>query len=293
MDHSSFDKYSFDDSDDRRRHRRDSRSGYRQGSFDDWYGQFSQLRDQWRREKHSIKEELRREAADFRNELRRSAGGRSAGELVGGTIRMIANVIEDAVQSSSNVKRLSEGERLHLEQVRRREDEYYRLTRKIETTERRVEKKRKSAVVMGILAAAFGISSIFDWEIAPLPLIFGGLSVFNLWQSREAQTKLNRLYAERDNFGALPAAPMYSQETEKTILRHAFERNGRVYPEILAINSDLSLTEIEQMLKICVEKHLAAIELDDKGRPYYYFSSLDDSDTASEDPYASLGGTPT
>jgi predicted phage tail protein len=288
MGHSSFDKYSFDDSNDRRNHRKN-----RNGSFDDWYGQFSHLRDQWQREKRSLKEDLRREAADFRNELRRSGGGHSAGQLVGGTIRMIANVIEDAVQSSSNTKRLSEGERLHLEQVRRREDEYYRLTRKIESTERRVEKKRKSSVVMGIIAAAFGISAIFDWEMAPAVLIFGGLSAFNVWQSGEAQRKLNRLYAERDNFGALPAAPSYSQETEKTILRHAFERQGRVYPEILAINSDLSLGEIEQMLKICVEKHLATIELDDKGRTYYYFSSLDNSDASSEDPYANLGGTPT
>jgi len=142
--------------------------------------------------------------------------------------------------------------------------------------------------VFTVLTAVFGIGFLFDSELAVLPLLFGGLAALNFWTTRDVEEKLRRLYGEREALGALPAAPPFPSEVEKTILRHAYERQGRVYPQMLAINSDLSLAEIEHMLNLCVDKRLASIELEEKGRTYYYFSSLDDSD-----PYANLSGTPT
>jgi len=281
-DKSSFDKYSFDSDGSRRR----------SSDFDDWYRQFERLREHWHTDKHRIKrelkEEFKREKEEWKAEFRRATGGKEPKQVMGEAVRALMGIIDDTVAKSASTKRLSEAERMHIEQHRRREEDYYRLSRKIENTERRLEKKRKSFKVFTVLTGAFGVGFLFDSDFAALPLIFGGLAALNFWTTRDVEEKLHRLYSEREAFGALPSAPTFSSEMEKTILRHAYERQGRVYPQMLAINSDLSLAEIEQMLNLCVDKRLASIELDEKGRTYYYFSSLDDSD-----PYANLSGTPT
>jgi hypothetical protein len=312
---SYFDKYSLDD--DKRPSRRQSQS------FDDWYGQFSRIRNEWHTNKDRIKSELREDFADFkrdgeafgknfsksfRDELNRpssgssnsesSSGSRShpritgktAGEVAGSALRTLVSVIDEAVQSSASRKgrSLPEPERMRLEQYRRREEEYRRLTHKIESAEHRVEKKRKSAVTLAIFAAIFGVSwTVSDFGGAFLPVVFAGFAALSFGKSRKWSKNFPRLYAEREAFGGLPAPPAYSNEAEKTILRHAFEHDGRVYPQMLAVQSELSLAEIEAMLKVCVDKRLASIELDEKGRPFYYFASLDESD-----PYASASGTP-
>ncbi len=281
-DKSSFDKYSFDSDGSRRR----------SSDFDDWYRQFERLREHWHTDKHRIKrelkEEFKREKEEWKAEFRRATGGKEPKHVMGEAVRALMSIIDDTVAKSASAKRLSSAEQMRIEQHRRREESYYRLTRSIETTERRLEKKRKSFKVFTVLTAVFGIGFLFDSELAVLPLLFGGLAALNFWTTRDVEEKLRRLYGEREALGALPAAPPFPSEVEKTILRHAYERQGRVYPQMLAINSDLSLAEIEHMLNLCVDKRLASIELDEKGRTYYYFSSLDDSD-----PYANLSGTPT
>jgi hypothetical protein len=285
---SSFDKYSFGD----RERRSGKRSASSFGSFDDWYEQFAALRTQWKTDKQRIKREIKdewqREREEWRKEYRRASGGRPPAQLMGDAVRTLMTIVDDAVNSSRQRKSLSPAEQMRLDQQRRHEEEYYRLMRKIESTERRLEKKRRGFKVHSVLTAVFGLGFVFDSDLAALPVIFGGLAALNLWTTRDIEAKLNRLYVEREQLGALPPARGYSAEMEKTILRHAFEREGKVYPELLVVNSDLTLQEVEYVLKECVDKRLASIELDEKGRTYYYFASFDQSD-----PYANLSGTPT
>ena len=111
---------------------------------------------------------------------------------------------------------------------------------------------------------------------------------------RENRQKFYRLQAEHQEFLALapastpisPSAPANFVMMEKAVLRYAFEHQGKVYPELLVIESDFSLSEVEQFLKHAVEKRLATVEIDANGRAFYYFSSLDNSD-----PYSALNQT--
>jgi hypothetical protein len=161
---------------------------------------------------------------------------------------------------------------------RRRLDAHKKLVRRIERAERKVAGKKKAIVVFGILT----ILSIFSWELAPV-LCFAGLTVYMAYSTHEAQKKLGQLHEEYHLLeqGDFPMA--VTHDIERLIMQHAFKHEGKVYPEMFALESDLSLSQAEQILAVCVKKRLASIELDTDGRTYYYFARLDNSN-----PYASM-----
>lgn len=161
---------------------------------------------------------------------------------------------------------------------RRRLDAHKKLVRRIERAERKVAGKKKAIVVLGILT----ILSVFSWELPPV-LFFAAFTVYMAYSTHEAQKKLGQLHEEYQLLeqGDFPMA--VTHDVERTIMQHAFKHEGKVYPEMFALESDISLSQAEQILAMCVKKRLASIELDIDGRTYYYFAKLDNSN-----PYASL-----
>lgn len=161
---------------------------------------------------------------------------------------------------------------------RRRLDAHKKLVRRIERAERKVAGKKKAIVVFGILT----VLSVFSWELTPV-LFFAALTTYMAYSTHEARKKLSELHEEYQLLeqGDFPMA--VTHDVERTIMQHAFKHEGKVYPEMFALECDVSLSQAEQILAICVKKRLASIELDTDGRTYYYFSRLDNSN-----PYASL-----
>lgn len=267
-------------------------------SFDDWYAQIQQFRERWDNEKESFKEEWSREKQSWSDEWKQNVAharsrNRMKGEATKGFLAEIVTAIVDAVdyakeykQSKPRIAQRPAIERLREEEFRRREEAYRRIVRKMELTERRLERRKRVTTLMGIFTGIWTLGWVFsDNDLGTIALIFGGITAWQIFNVKELQGKLGKLRGEYEQFtlAANTSAAYYPPGGEKTILRHAYERNGRVYPEMLAIESDFSLAEIEQMLNTCVEKHIADIEIDEKGRRYYYFSSLDNSD-----PYENL-----
>ncbi len=260
-------------------------------NFDDWYNQIQQFRDRWSDEKNNLKDEWNREKRTWSDEWKENiahtrARNRRAGTSPQGFLAEIVTSIVDAVGYAKEYKQHQQpaSQRTSIEREReaalqRREEEYRRLVRKMEVAERRIEKKKRSVAVFTIFTGIWSVAWMFaDNGFGAPALIFAGLAAWQFYNVKELEQKFLRLRGEYDQFAQLNTNVSYSPSGEKAILRHAFDHKGRVYPEMLAIESDFSLAEIEQMLAMCVEKRIACIELDDKGRRYYYFSSFDNSD---------------
>ena len=158
-----------------------------------------------------------------------------------------------------------------------KEETYRKMVRRLDLAERQLEKRRRNVVIFGGLSLA----SILTGEVGIIVLafLFTGYKVYAL---TEHKRKIDHLAAECRRYEEMHI-PDDKVQREKEVLRHAYNNNGRVYPERIALESDFSLSEVEHMLAICVDKHIASIELDENGRTYYYFTSLDNSD-----PYADL-----
>lgn len=154
---------------------------------------------------------------------------------------------------------------------RQRLEAHKKLVRTIERTEKKLEGRQKAIVVFGILAVA---SIFLLWEIEPV-LFCTGMAGYMAYSAHQTRRKLNRLTEEfhRLEQGDFPMATGYA--IERAVMQHAYSHAGKVYPELLALEADFSLSQAEQILAACVRRRMATIELDDDGRTYYYFARLD------------------
>lgn len=161
---------------------------------------------------------------------------------------------------------------------RRKLDAHKKLVRRIERAERKVSGKKKAIVVFALLTMV----SVFSWEVPPV-LFFAALTVYMTYSTYEARKKLEQLYEQYEMLeqGDFPMA--VTHDIERAIMQHAFKHEGKVYPEMFALETDVSLSQAEQILALCVKRRLASIELDTDGRTYYYFARLDNFN-----PYSSL-----
>jgi hypothetical protein len=287
---------SFPDNDDKPRSGRtkknDNSNPWDQSAWDaqahNWAGDFVDIRDKWRKR--------RRER--FERDLERGHFYQSkAGGIVGEIVDLVMDAVDSAVESGKTAHIHYQQQRMNAPSAveRYREETYKRLVKKIQQTEKKLDSSKRGVVFFVIMSACFGISMIFgDADLGVPALIFGGCAAMAAYSVRETRQKLFRLQDEHEEFLALaPPVPsaMGHRTTaaanftaiEKTVLRYAFEHQGKVYPELLVIESEFSLAEVEQYLKHASEKRIAAIENDTNGRTFYYFATLDNSD-----PYAGL-----
>lgn len=222
--------------------------------FDDWYMQW--------------KEDVNEKKSSFHS------NAKSGASITGEIIRDVAKTIFNAVDTVIDKQRMPTSDKLRLEAHRR-------IARRVEREENRIEKKRKMIILFSIFTV-LSIASIV--EMPPfLPFVFAAIAVMQYFSLVEAKKKLLKLVDEfqRMQNGETPG---FSNEIiEKTILRHAYQNNGKAYPEIIAVESEASLSEIDRVLKLCAEKRIANVELDSNGRAYYYFPSFD-----NYDPYKNL-----
>ena len=168
------------------------------------------------------------------------------------------------------------------ERFKRHEIERRDTLHRLEKIERKIHKQEKTSVVFGVIAFVCLVTMGMEW------VTFGfAIASFSMFYGlKDLKRKRDFLLAEYST-GAMETVVHDGFDTttaEKIILKHAHGKKGKVYPEILAVESDLSLNEIERMLATCVDKHLASIEIDKNGRTFYYFSSFDDP----YDPFADL-----
>lgn len=265
-------------------------------SFDEWYNQIQQIRHRWSDEKQSFQEAWSEEKRSWSDQWKENvanarAQNRTSGKAPQGFLTEIVTAVVDAIgyakeysKQQSQRPKSSGIDRMREEEIRRRNEEYNRLVRKLETVERRIDRKKRTSVFMGILTGVFSIAFVFagDGDFGPVALFFAGLTAWQVYNLKDLQQKYHKLRSYYDQFALGQAQPSYtpgySAKAEKVVLRHAYERSGKVYPEMLVIESEFTLAEVEQLLNMCVDKRIASIEIDDKGRKYYYFSSLDNSD---------------
>lgn len=253
----------------------------------DWHEDFADMRDKWRK----------RRTERFERDMERGKEYRTrAGEIVGEIIDTVMDAVDSALDTAKTSRARYEQQRMNAPSAvdRYREETYKRLVKKLQQAEKKLESGKRGVVFSVIMSACFSVAMIFgDADFGVPALVFAGTAAMAAYGVRENRQKFFRLQAEHQEFLALapsttpmPSAPANFVLMEKAVLRYAFEHQGKVYPELLVIESDFSLSEVEQFLKHAVEKRIAAVEIDANGRAFYYFSSLDNSD-----PYSALNQT--
>lgn len=254
----------------------------------DWQEDFADMRDKWRKRRRDR----------FERDLDRGKEYRTrAGEIVGEIIDTVMDAVDSALDTAKTSRARFEQQRANAPTAldRYREETYKRLVKKLQQAERKLESGKRSVVFSVIMSGCFSVAMVFgDADFGVPALVFAGIAAMSAYGVRENRQKFYRLQAEHQEFLALapastpmsPSAPANFVLMEKVVLRYAFEHQGKVYPELLVIESDFSLSEVEQFLKHAVEKRIAAVEIDANGRAFYYFSSLDNSD-----PYSALNQT--
>lgn len=221
--------------------------------FDEWY--FEKKKNNGHFSKHSF-----------------SSSRNSRSSMINHWLNEAGDVIGDIVEVFRNRSTLHQYERQRL-------DMHKKLVRRIERLEKSLETRQKFMVISAILTV---VVPILSWEFPPI-LLFGGLTAYLAYSIRHSKEKLAQLHSEYQRLeqGDFPMPVTYA--VERSVIQHAYKHNGKVYPELLSLEADLSLSQAEGLLSSCVQKRLASIELDTDGRTYYYFSRLD-----TTDPYASL-----
>jgi hypothetical protein len=252
----------------------------------EWNEDFADMRNNWRKRRRERFERDINSGREYRTR---------AGEIVAEIIDTVMDVVDSAMDAAKTSRMRHLQERLNAPSAmdRYREETYKRLVKKLQQTERKLDSSKRRVVFSSIMSACFGVGMIFgDSDLGIPALIFAGFAAIAAYNMRENRVKLFRLQSEHQEFltlapAAMPTAPANVVLMEKAVLRYAYEHQGKVYPELLVIESEFSLAEVENFLRYAVEKRLANIEVDANGRTFYYFSTLDNSD-----PYSGLGQTP-
>ncbi|MFY7999596.1 MAG: hypothetical protein ACOVSW_13440 [Candidatus Kapaibacteriota bacterium] len=265
------------------------RDNRRRDDQNDWQEDFADMRNKWRKRRQDRYERDLDRGKEYRTR---------AGEIVGEIIDTVMDAVDSAMETSKANRARLQHERANSPGAvdRYREETYKRLVKKLQQAERKLESSKRGVVFSSIMSVCFGIGMIVgDADLGVPALVFAGMAAMTAYGVREHRQKFFRLQQEHQEFLTLAPAsspPMSSASPrnfvlmEKAVLRYAYEHNGKVYPELLVIESEFSLSEVEQFLKHAVEKRIAAVEVDANGRAFYYFSSLDNSD-----PYSALNQT--
>lgn len=110
------------------------------------------------------------------------------------------------------------------------------------------------ALFMGLMPAARGLSSLIAERSA-------------IAQARAARKLADREASRAGGHGGAASA-------ERTILRLASERGGRLTPSLVVLGSDMTIEEAERALDALTKKGHAAMRVRDDGRIEYEFSEF-------------------
>lgn len=197
----------------------------------------------------------------------------------------VGDAVRSALDQASEVFSALFAKQLLTPEEKARTEQYRRLVRKADQTERSAESNRKGSIFFAVGALIFFVSAIFEWESGLLvpASIFGGLSFISYTTFREKVKKLDTVRAEIAMLASRVDVPMPVRNApsaaaislEKVILQQAKQSKGRVYVEHVALETSGSIDQIESGLKSLVEKKIASVEFDNNGRVYYYFPSFD------------------
>jgi hypothetical protein len=263
----------------------------------DWQADLAEVRNKWRKRRRDRWERDYERGKEYRTK---------AGGIISEIIDVVVDAVDTAMDSAKIAQQSYQQQRVNAPGAmeRYREETYKRLMKKLERTEKSLEGQKKGVVFSLIMATCFGVGMIVGDEGLGVPaLVFGAIAAMAAYNVRETRQKLFRLHDEHREFLAIPSTSAFSSPSpssfshtssvhftlmEKVVLRHAYEHSGKVYAELLVIESEYSLSEVEQFLKHATEKRIASIEVDANGRTFYYFSTLDNSD-----PYSGFAPLPT
>ncbi len=147
--------------------------------------------------------------------------------------------------------------------------------RRIEKLEQSIAKSRKRMAWQGSFSVFFLVMSMAESEgfFAAVSFTLMCFTGFQALRLKKQKQELHHVLTS-PMFGHIPPTNA-DTDIEKKILRHAHNNRGIVFPELMAVQSDLALSEIERILMQCLNRQLCTIEIDDSGRRYYYFASLD------------------
>jgi hypothetical protein len=264
------------------------------GEPPDWQSDLADVRNKWRKRRRDRWERDYERGKEYRTK---------AGGIISEIVDIVVDAVDTAMDSAKTVQQGYKQQRANAPGAmeRYREETYKRLMKKLERTEKSLEGQKKGVVFSLIMATCFGVGMIFgDGDLGVPALVFSAIAAMTAYNVRETRQKLFRLQEEHRDFLALPSASPSTSTSynpgvnftamEKVVLRHAYEHQGKVYAELLVIESEYSLSEVEQFLKHATEKRIASIEVDANGRTFYYFSTLDNSDPYSG--FAPLSGNP-
>ncbi len=203
--------------------------------------------------------------------------GALVGKVVAKTVVGVMAGVNAAIEEKQSYKNNAVGEKYKRYEIERRD-----AVNRLEKVERKLQKQKKMSMIFAMVAFICLVSSSGFWVSAGFAIAAASM-FYGLTDLKNKRDFLIQEFSSRSMDTVVPDG-INTTTAEKIILKHAHSKKGKVYPEILAVESDLSLSEIEKMLASCVNKHLATIELDKNGRTYYYFSSFDDP----YDPFAEL-----
>ncbi len=192
----------------------------------------------------------------------RESSSPSAGELIGSAAQTLIEAVDTVIKKKAAPEPSA------------REKAFRKKKRRLAYFERKYESRKKSVVVLGLLAIG---CVIMPGVSIGAGVLFGLIAGYQYYSATETNKKIARYREELDAMGTT-MFPDEHNEAERHLLQHAYNNDGKVYPEVLALESDFALAEIEHVLAICVDKHIASIELDERGRTYYYFASFDQTD---------------
>jgi hypothetical protein len=204
-----------------------------------------------------------------------------AGALVGKVVAKTVVGVMEGVNAAIEIKKEYKG-KAAVEKYKRHDIERRDALKRLEKIERKISKQKTMSIIFAIVAFLCMAGGAEFFVYAGFAIASGAM-FYGLKDKKLKRDFLVNEFAARQMDTVIPNG-FDTTTAEKIILKHAHGKKGKVYPEILAVESDLSLNEIEKMMATCVDKHLATIEIDKNGRTYYYFSSFDDP----YDPFAEL-----
>lgn len=204
------------------------------------------------------------------NRRTREARGRDAFSAAKSILTNSLNYIADAMETPSTMSASSRSAMLQYEA-------YRNTLRRVQRTEHKVESTKKGVVIMAVITVVISLASR---EIEPF-LIFGGITTVLYFELQSQKKKFQRLLAELASYGNVQEITA-DVTSEKIVLQFAHRNRGKVYPEVLVLQTELSLQDVEKVLQSCVERKICSVELDGNGRMYYYFATLDNLDPYSQ-----------
>ncbi|MES2766940.1 MAG: hypothetical protein V4642_13785 [Bacteroidota bacterium] len=203
--------------------------------------------------------------------------GALVGKVVAKTVVGVMAGVNAVIEEKKSYKNSSFVEKYKRHDIERRD-----ALKRLEKIERKVQKQQKMSFIFAAVAFILLMSGAEFFVTAGFAIASGAM-FYGLKDLKLKRDFLIQEFSSRAMDTIVPDG-INTTTAEKIILKHAHAKKGKVYPEILAVESELSLSEIDKMMVSCVDKHLATIEIDKNGRTYYYFSSFDDP----YDPFAEL-----